>query len=429
MLKPQIKEALIEQRQEFLKGDYGLERIELSFIEKTLTAPLSILISGLRRAGKSTFLRQIAHKYYKDSGFYYINFEDENFLGFEVKNFNQLFETLIELYGEHKVFFIDEVQNIPQWELFVRRLHDSGYKFYITGSNSEMLSRELGSRLTGRHLQINIFPFCFYEYLQFKTIATNNHAIMLTKDRARLNRALKDHLSEGGIALNINNKELGFASMLYQNILYRDIIARYRIESEISIKELIRYLASNISAPIAFNKLKQPLQIGNVSTIKRYIDHLEMAWLFFTINIFDPSVKRQQIAPKKIYAIDPSLINTFGFSLSNRDGAMLENFVFLELRRKHQEIYYYKTTSGYEVDFFVPDKLLLVQSCYDLSKEETIDREVRALNQAMDELKIQESYIVSMGEERTVKLDNGKQIHIVTATKWAISLYAYPQVF
>src|SRR3972149_3684513 len=171
--KDQIKAMLLEQMQTFWELDTGIERAQLAEIERAANLPHAVIISGLRRVGKSTLLAQLAHRLGKDA-FYYINFEDDRFVGFQAEDANDLYQALLELFGERKVFVIDEVQNIPGWEHFVRRFMEMGIKFYasisgaITGSNASLLSRELGTRLTGRYVPLELFPFSFAEFLHFK---------------------------------------------------------------------------------------------------------------------------------------------------------------------------------------------------------------------------------------------------------------------
>ena len=176
---------LLEQHQAFWDLDTGIERVQLADIERAADLPHAVIISGLRRVGKSTLLAQLAHRLGKDA-FYYINFEDDRFLGFQADNSNDLYQALLELFGERKIFVMDEVQNIPGWEHFVRRFMEMGIKFYITGSNASLLSRELGTRLTGRYVPIELFPFSFVELLRFKEYAFPSLGRLTTSDTASL---------------------------------------------------------------------------------------------------------------------------------------------------------------------------------------------------------------------------------------------------
>ncbi len=332
--------------------------------------PHAVIISGLRRAGKSTLLAQLAHRLGEDQ-FYYLNFEDERFLGFEADDANDLYGLLVELFGERTIFVIDEIQNIPGWERFVRRFMDMGFKFYITGSNAALLSRELGSHLTGRYVPVELFPFSFPEFLHFRSYITPDLARLTTLDTARLQGYLAEYLRLGGIPEPLKYPELPLARTLYDDVIYRDIATRHHIEDVRALKELAFYLISNPTSLVSFNKLKEQLRLGSVNTVKNYIEYLENSWLFFTINVYAFSVKRQQVAPKKIYTIDTGLANAVGFAFSPNTGKLLENLVFLTLRRDTQEIYYYTSPGGFEVDFYRPASRQLIQVAQSLDQPAT----------------------------------------------------------
>ena len=225
----EIKAMLLEQHQAFWQRDTGIERTQLEELERAASLPHAVIISGLRRVGKSTLLAQLAHRLGSES-LYYVNFEDDRFLGFQAEDANDLYQALIELFGDRKVFVIDEVQNVPGWEHFVRRLMDMGIKFYITGSNASLLSRELGTRLTGRYVPVELFPFSFLKFLRFKryTIPALSH--LTTVERAHLRQHLSEYLHLGGIPDPLKYPELPLLRTLYDDVLYRDIATRYRIE-------------------------------------------------------------------------------------------------------------------------------------------------------------------------------------------------------
>lgn len=374
----QIKVMLLEQFQLFWQRDTGVERAQLQQARQAAALPHAVIISGLRRVGKSTLLAQIAHQL-GESVFYYVNFEDERFLGFQIDDVNFLYGQLLELFGERQIFILDEVQNIQGWEQFVRRFIDMGFKFYITGSNASLLSRELGSRLTGRYLPIELFPFSFAEFLHFRGHALPTRPLLTTVERASLQRQLDDYLRRGGIPDPLKYPELPLLRTLYDDVIYRDIATRYQITEVSALKELAYYLISNPTTTISFNKLKERFQLGSVNTLKNYVDYLENSWLLFTINVYDYSVKRQQIAPKKVYPIDTGLANAIGFTFSPNRGRLLETLVFLALRRQTREVYYITTPAGYEIDFYLPERGALIQVCQDLQVAETRTREVRAM--------------------------------------------------
>lgn len=375
-----LKSTLKEQYDLFISKDLGTEREILKTLLKSIKSPHVLVITGLRRVGKSTLLAQIAKKYLGQK-FYYINFEDERLLNFTTNDFDSLHETLISIFGERKIFLFDEIQNVPEWERFVRRLYDQGYKFIITGSNASLLSQELGTRLTGRHLKIELFPFSFREYLNFYNVKIPKLDILTTTQRGKLLKYQSDYMLSGGIPDALKYPDINLHKTLYDDVLYRDIATRYRLNNTKELKELAFYLISNISSLISFNKLKELLMLGSTNTVKSYVDYLETSWLFFTLNKYAYSVKEQQIASKKIYTIDTGLAKSIGFSFSNNLGRLIENIVYLKLRQKQKNLYYYKTTDNYEVDFYSPNENLFIQVSYYLDKI-NIDRETRALTKA-----------------------------------------------
>ena len=294
--KDQIKTMLLEQFDSFWGRGTGTEREQLAEVERAANLPHAVIVSGLRRVGKSTLLAQMAHKLGREA-FYYVNFEDDRFLGFQPEDANALYQALLETFGERKIFVMDEVQNITGWEHFVRRFMDMDFKFYITGSNASLLSRELGTRLTGRYVPIELFPFSFKEFLRFCGEPLSDLQRMTTLEQARLKKQLDVYLQSGGVPDALKYPELPLLRTLYDDVLYRDIATRYRLDAVAALKELAFYLMSNPASPVSFNKLKDQFRLGSVNTIKSYIDYMENSWLVFTLNLYDFSVKRQQIAP------------------------------------------------------------------------------------------------------------------------------------
>ena len=415
----QIKAMLLEQYDAFWKIDTGIERAQLSKLERAAHLPHALIISGLRRVGKSTLLAQMAHKLGSDS-FYYFNFEDDRFLNFQAEDANDLFQLLVETFGERKIFIVDEVQNIPGWEHFVRRFMDMNFKFYITGSNASLLSQELGTRLTGRYVPVELFPFSFQEYMRFRGQTLPDVQRMTTVENARLKKALSSYLEFGGIPDALKYPELPLLRTLYDDVLYRDIATRYHLEAVIALKELAFYLMSNPASMVSFNKLKEQFRLGSVNTIKSYIDYLQNSWLVFTLNLYDYSVKRQQIAQKKIYAIDTGLSKTVGFGFSPNTGKLIENLVFLALRQQTKEIYYYTTPGGYEVDFYLPEKRQFIQVAQNLANPDTREREIRALNDALIGIRAESALILSDENENGFNI-NGVPVEVRSISEWLVT--------
>lgn len=416
--RDQLRVMLLEQARSFWSRETGIERDQLAHVLRAAPLPHAVVISGLRRAGKSTLLAQLAHQMGAEM-FYYINFEDERFLGFEASDANDLYELLVELFGERSTFIIDEVQNVPGWEHFVRRFMDMGLKFYITGSNASLLSRELGSRLTGRYVPIELFPFSFSEYLRFRGYARLDPMHMTTAETARLHGQLDEYIRLGGLPESLKYPDLPLARTLYDDVLYRDIATRYRIGDVTALKELAFFLMSNPANLISFNKLKDQFRLGSVNTVKNYVDYLENSWLIFTARVYDYSVKRQQVAPKKTYAIDTGLASAVGFFFSPNTGRLIENLVFLALRRQTQDIYYYTTPAGYEVDLYLPGQRMLVQVAQNLDQPGVRNREVRALSDAMKALGIDRGLILSDFNGEPLQ-QGGLTIEIRSLAQWLL---------
>ncbi|HEV2403531.1 MAG TPA: ATP-binding protein [Candidatus Saccharimonadales bacterium] len=420
LTRESLSAVLREQFEAFRTKDTGTEREILADLEKTVKSPLVTVISGLRRVGKSTLLAQIAHKYLSED-FYFINFEDERLLNFRTQDFDLLHETLISLYGERRTFLFDEIQNIPEWERFVRRLHDQGYKFIVTGSNASLLSQELGTRLTGRSTRVELFPFSFREFLLFKNIHIPKTSQPLTTlERGRMLKLMDEYLAKGGIPDSLKYPDLPIHKTLYDDVLYRDIAARYQLENVKSLKELAFYLVSNPTSLISFNKLKELLKLGSVNTVKSYIDYLENSWLFFVLNKYAYSVKEQQIAAKKIYSIDTGLIRSVAFAFSENKGKAMENAAFLQLRRTAGDFYYFKTSFGREVDFFLPATKTFVQVTLQLDSEDTREREVRALLEASSEYEGATLLILTENEKNSIIVD-GLTIDVLPLYEWLLT--------
>jgi hypothetical protein len=394
-----------ERLEEKLKTEIAisLERDALVELKKLSQGQSIVFITGIRRCGKSTLLSQLATSLNNQS-YYYINFEDERFARFALEDFTTLEQALLQLFGKREIFLIDEIQNIPEWERWVRRLHDEGRKLIITGSNASLLSSELGTKLTGRYRELELFPFSFLEFLRFKKNPIDLNKNLQPQDKAIIIPLFDSFLRHGGFPANLNVHDGDYLKLLYQDIIYRDIVARYGVKSVVTIRELGNYLASNVARLLSYNKLLSPLSVKGVTTIKNYVSYFEASWLFFVISRASRSVKQQQLNPKKIYIIDTGIADEVGYAEHDRSGFYLENLVFLELRRIYQEIFYYQTKNGEEVDIYIPREKLFVQVCYSLTNEETKNREVKTLLNALKERPNSKGIIITHSEEYEIKI-------------------------
>lgn len=417
-----LKEIVLEQKQEFLNLPRGIPRDRLEDLSKVFNTPQVIIIQGVRRCGKSTLLMQLLDTLSKPE-INYLNFEDERLVSFDTSMFNQLLEIFHEVNGKQQLFIFDEIQIIEGWELFIRRLHNSNNKIVITGSNANLLSQELGTKLTGRHLDIQLYPFSYAEFLRFQNYQLDENDFFITEKRGQLHKHFAEYLTEGGMPIYLQTRQRAVLSSLYGDIIIRDVVERYRIDNLKLFRELALFLLSNITSPITYTKLKEYFDLGSVNTIIKYLGYLENCYLLFFINPFSASFKKQINAPKKVYAICNAFIDKIGFHLSDNKGVLLENAVFLELKRRFKNIFYYKTQNDLEVDFLVynhPKNAKLVQVTWSLISSKTRSREINALFKAMEETQLKEAFIFTESETETITKDN-LTIHVIPVYQWLLS--------
>jgi uncharacterized protein len=414
ILKDLLKTIIADQSKLVWNESY----IKRVFPETLIKGEDIVVISGIRRCGKSTLLNQIRSIFREKD--YYMNFDDERLLNFQVGDFQLLHETFIELFGQQTTFWFDEIQNVPGWERFVRRLHEHGNKVFITGSNATMLSKELGTHLTGRFLRLDLFPFSFKEFLLFKNFEFDNTKVYSTEGKAELRRLYNEYFISGGFPYYLKYKDDNYLKSLYESILYRDVMARHNLTGERELKELIYLLASSAARPFSNNRLAGAVGLKNATTVKNYLDFLQDTYLLFAINKFDFSARKQLQNARKIYFIDNAIIRKLGFIFSEDKGRFLENMVFVELKRKGREVFYFKRKS--ECDFLIRDGINItgaIQVCYVLTDKETRDREVKGLLEAMNNYNLDEGLILTDDTEEILNLQ-GKRINILPVFKWLI---------
>ncbi|MFH1916703.1 MAG: ATP-binding protein [Nanoarchaeota archaeon] len=404
MDKSELRQILQEQDQK--KDDGQIIRRECE--DAIRETPFVLVISGLRRVGKSTLLRQLRKK--RDGHF--MNFDDERLIGFTIADFQPLLELMIELYGEKDTFYFDEIQNIHGWERFVRRLYDSNKKVYVTGSNANLLSKELGTHLTGRYTSLCLYPFSFKEYLIFRGISIESDT---TQGRASLKKAFHKYILEGGLPDYLKTGDTDYLKTLYQSIIYKDVLARYKLTAEKTLKELVQYIASNAGKEQSYNALRKTLSIGSPTTVKEYLGYLENTYLLFLIPQQVASFKKQLYANKKAYIIDTALATTIGSRMTKDAGRLLENVIFLALQRHGKDIAYYRGDG--ECDFV--GNGYAIQSCLELTTENKT-REINGLLAAMKTLRIMKGHILTLDQEETIK-QGRRTIRIMPVWKWLLS--------
>lgn len=419
--RERIKQILVEQRKAILNKPFGIKREAISIYAKKKKLPHAVVVTGIRRVGKSTFLRQIIKEYYSDKNFYYINFEDERLLHFDAQLFNELYEVLIELYGEQKTFFIDEIQNVKNFESFVRRFYEQGFKFIITGSNANLLSRELGTKLTGRYININIKPFSFNEYLKFAKVKLNTEALYQTEHIANLKKHFNKYLLTGGMPEYLKYKDPEILTRTYEDIIIKDIAVRYKIDNLYEMRELYQYLVSNFAMKFSFTTLKNIMHLGSVNTVKKYISFLEESFFFTVVNKYDASVKKQIVNEKKIFVLDNGFIPFISNKVNNDNGWLLENLVFNVLSN-YDKVFYYSRKN--ECDFVLHRKnkiIMAVQVCWELTKGNE-KREYKGLIAAMEEFGLKTGMIITSNQEKQITHE-GYKIEIKPAWKWLLTFH------
>lgn len=393
--------------------------VEREIDRRLIDSPEILVISGVRRCGKSVLLQQIRTSQKEND--YYMNFDDDRLVNFKVEDFQTLYETFIELFGEQKTFYFDEIQNITGWERFVRRLYDNGCKVFVTGSNANMLSRELGTHLTGRYCQIELYPFSFKEFLKLKGVCPQNKDLYTTVGKGEIKKLFDEFLTTGGFPRYIQSHNNNYLSTLYENIIYKDVITRNKLTNERELLEMVYYMASNASKRFSYNSLAKTIGIKHTETIKNYLEYLEDTYLLFQLTKFDWSVRKQMASPKKVYFVDNAIIKRVGFNATANIGQLLENAVFVELKRRHQEVYYYD--SGIECDFISREDGQIIFACQvtrSLNEEKTRKREINGLLSALKAYNLPEGTILTEDETEELIVED-KRIYIRPIWRWLLS--------
>jgi predicted AAA+ superfamily ATPase len=393
-----------------------------------------ITVTGPRRAGKSYLMRQIGvdlmSKGLKKDNLLYVNFEDPRFASLDTQLMNQIFSTYKEFLapqGEVTVF-MDEVQEVEGWEKWIRMMHElKKAKLIISGSNAKLLSRELGTLLTGRHLDLSVFPLSFREFLAFNGLNPSDK-IDLVNQETDIKGLLRRYIEFGSfpeVVLSQQKKEilLGY----FEDLVTKDLLRRFKIRKSQALKSLIKYYLSNAGTLTTFSSIEKFLKLST-STVEKFSGYLEDVYLVFFLKRFSFKVKEQEKSPRKVYAIDTGLCNSIGFRFSENIGKLAENIVFLELHRRQiqnsdTELYYWKDVYHHEVDFVVKKGQKvgqLIQVCWNVSDPKTKDREIRSLMKAMDELEKTEATIITE-EYDTVEELKDRKITYVSLWRWLLA--------
>jgi len=375
-----------------------------------------LVITGMRRVGKSTLLKQLMSTL---NDYCYLNVEDERLIHFGVEDFSQLNEVMIEVYGESRYYFFDEIQNLDKFEIVIRRLQDSGKKIVLTGSNSSLLSMELGTRLTGRYIQIELFPFSFREFLDFKQVQISKESFYLSSEKVKLKQYFKQWLDSGGMPEFLKYNDVNYLLTLFDNIIYRDIIARYNIRKQAILKELVHLLANNLTLPVTYNSLKNTVGLSNAETAKEYLNYLCNSYFFFELRKYSVSYNKQLQNAKKIYLIDNAFHNMISLISPANNGRKLENIIHLFFRSKNFEMFYFNENQ--ECDFVATEysgKKYLTQVCWELTSSNK-DREIKGLKAAMQFFQSNEGTIITFDQEEEISTEYGN-IRVVPVWKFLL---------
>jgi hypothetical protein len=427
----QIIEILIESNFWRQDQNVGIERTNyLNRLSDLAREGMAVTIVGPRRSGKSTIMYQLIKRLI-DGGVprentLHVNFEDPRFYGELNPQFmSKLFDAyMMILRPKGKVYiFLDEVQNVAGWERFVRFLVDQQrHAIYITGSSSSLLSKELGTLLTGRHLDLTIYPLSFSEFLFFKGIKLDNQLDLLSQ-KTKIRRLVGEYVRWGGFPAAVLGKNKQEILLNYMgDILSRDIVERYNIKKVNNLKTLSKYYMTNCASLISFNSIKGFINMP-VDTVERYSEYLNNAFLFFYLKKFSYSLKEQEKNLRKVFCIDSGLRNAISMGFSEDRGKVLENIVFLNFLQKGNEVYYWKDKQGYEVDFIVVEggKVTSVyQVSYSVREARTKTRETNALIRALICFDLKEGTIITENQEMEETL-KGFRIRYMPVWKFLLS--------
>jgi uncharacterized protein len=361
----------------------------------------ALIISGVRRCGKSTLIKQMMNTQIGQS--FFINFDTPKLYNFEIKDFDILDSIINE--GNYRKLYFDEIQSINGWELYVRQKLDEGFQVVVTGSNASLLSRELGTKLTGRHITKEIYPFSYKEFVRFKGFEIDEVSF-------------KEYFEKGGFPEFIKRNNNEILTSLFDDILYRDVAIRHGIRDVKSLQHLLLYVIANVGSPITASRLTSLLGIKSTATILDYFGYYEQSWLLGLLPKFSWSYRAQLVNPRKAYIIDNGLVNAVSPSFTNNDGRKLENLIYWYLRQKYKSIFYFNET-GCECDFVIfqsNNTVELIQVCFNINHENR-EREEKGLLAAMDYFKLKNGVILTMNQYDEIQMQD-KHISVIPVFRY-----------
>jgi len=388
-------------------------------IESYLRHDIIKIVTGIRRSGKSIFCFMVLD----DVDFGYVNFDEKEIA--KLDNYDEILRYVQEFYGDVEYLFLDEIQNLNNWELWVNSLHRRGYNLLITGSNAKLLSRELATHLTGRHISVELFPFSFKEYLDAVGFDIKDEYI--EEEIGIILNYLKKYMEIGGFPeVVVKGYDHKYLQTLFDSIILKDVVQRHNVRYADDLYNLAKFLMSSFSNEISYTKLKNTLNFRSVNTVQSYVRYLEDTYLIFHLDMFSFKQREQIKSPKKMYVIDTGMANAVSFKFSEDIGNMMENTVAVELLRQKSnsisriEVYYWKDTQHREIDFVIkegPDISQLIQVCYNINDLKTRKRELRSLVGAAKELNCNNLLVITWDYDNTEEY-NGNSIRYVPLWKW-----------
>jgi predicted AAA+ superfamily ATPase len=370
------------------------------------------LITGPRRVGKSTQALLML----RNKNFAYLNFDSQQLL--DNWDANLVMRTLDDVYPGYEYLLLDEVQNLPDWDLWVSELYRMGKNMVITGSNAKMLSSEMATVLTGKYIQVEMLPFSLEEFFDWNKLELH---VLREENKTDASVLIDDYLRNGGYPEVVASRQLtrSYLDTLFDSIVWKDVAKRHNVRNITDLNDLALYLVSNFCNPLSANELTEELGFSSVNTTKKYLDYLHEPYLFYYLPRYNNKLRLMKKAPRKVYVVDNGFVEAKAFSLSDNLGRLLENQVFVELIRRgyntDKTIFYYRSRNDKEVDFVLrngPHITQLVQVCYDLGSPKTEKREVDALLECAGELNCDNLLIVTNAEQRTIE-KNGYRIDVV----------------
>ncbi|HDQ26485.1 MAG TPA: ATP-binding protein [bacterium] len=415
-----------EQETGFFRHDY------ISRLEALMTTGQIAVVTGPRRAGKSFIMRQMAKKLItggtNPKDILIVNLEDPRFTLAGTALLEEIFEAFMERVstGKVPVLFLDEIQEIDRFEKWVLMMKDLGKaKIVISGSNAKLLSRELGTLLAGRHLDMTVFPLSFAEFLEFNGCGPQ---VETHEQERRAKGLLIKYIKEGSfpeVVLSAAKKELLLS--YYEDVVNKDVLRRYRIRKPQDLRAAVKYLFSNVSSLFTFNSMDRSLGMS-ITSARNYTGYMEQAYLLFSLKRFSYKLREQEKSPRKIYAIDTGLCNAAGFRFSDNYGRLAENAVFLSIKRRQNvnpesELYYWKDELHREADFVLKGEKgiqKIIQVCWNMNDMKTRKREIHSLSLAMQDLKCGNAEIIS-GEEEGEEEISGVKIKVTPLWKWLLA--------